>query len=167
MWQCSATKDGKVERTDKQNWLVFGDNYDSGGAGVLSTVEDYVKFAKMLALDGVSVDGKRIIGKESLELIRAPQCEKMGVQNAFTCIQGGEYSYGLGVRTRKNATEWGLPVGEYGWDGAASSYLMVDPVNGISIVMGMNMLDWPNNFEREHLRIVEKVYADLHEAGIL
>ena len=165
--QCRVSCDGEVKPTNDNNGLIFGDNYDSGGAGVLATVDDYVKFAKMLARGGVSVDGKRIIKEETLELIRSPQCAHMNVQNTFTCIQGDDYAYGLGMRTRKAPTAWGLPIGEYGWDGAAASYLMVDPVNGVSVVIGMNMLDWTNNFADGHLRIVEKVYADLHDEGIL
>lgn len=164
--QYSVFSDGKIYRTEQENHLVFGDNYDSGGAGVISCVDDYAKFAKMLASGGVGEDGKRILKKSTLEQIRSAQCAEISVQNSFTCIQGQDYGYGLGMRTRTVAAEWGLPVGEFGWDGAAASYLMVDPVNRISVVIGMNLLNWPPVFEGEHLRIVEQVYADMREEGL-
>jgi CubicO group peptidase (beta-lactamase class C family) len=69
----------------------------------------------------------------------------------------------LGVRVRKNATEWGLPEGEFGWDGAAGTYLMVDPVNQISIVIGMHVRNWPEVFMGEHLQLVQRAYEDLQE----
>ena len=58
-------------------------------------------------------------------------------------MQGGDYGYGLGVRIRQVATDWGLNKGEFGWDGAAASYGLVDPVKRVSLffateVMGCN-----------------------------
>ncbi|MBR6795040.1 MAG: serine hydrolase, partial [Clostridia bacterium] len=78
--------------------------------------------------------------------------------NQFTCLQGRDYGYGFGVRVRKVATDWGLPQGEFGWDGAAGSYLMIDPINKVSIVMGMNVKGWPSIFQDKHLEIVKLIY---------
>ena len=144
-------------------------NYESGGAGLKCTANDYVKFAKMLAMGGVSESGERIISQELLTKYSTP---KMGnspkYQETFDCVHGNDcYTYGYGVRCRKVATEWGLPIGEYGWDGAFGSYLMVDPVNKISVVMGMNIYNWYNVFRWEHLRIVEEIYKELAENDLL
>ena len=135
--------------------------YESGGSGLISSVNDYIKFASMLALGGVSVDKVRILKEETVELIRSEQISSVTVNNNFTCVQGSAYSYGLGVRTRKTATDWGLPVGEFGWDGAAGSYLLVDPERKISIVMGMHVEVWPKCFMGEHLNIVKEIYKNL------
>ncbi|MBQ3221450.1 MAG: beta-lactamase family protein [Clostridia bacterium] len=152
---------------DKGNELVVGDEYDSGGAGVISTVGDYALFADALACGGTDRNGYRLLQEQTLEKIREGNGGRLSLKNGFTCVQGEDYGYGLGVRTRIRATDWGLPVGEFGWDGAAGTYLMVDPVNEVSIVIGMHLRNWPAIFDGEHLAIVKKAYADLHREGII
>lgn len=152
------TEDGIVQSS---GFVPLSPRYESGGSGLISSVNDYIKFASMLALGGVSVDGVRILEEKTVELIRSEQIASVTVNNNFTCVQGSDYSYGLGVRTRKTATEWGLPVGEFGWDGAAGSYLLVDPERKISVVMGMHVECWPNCFMGEHLNIVKEIYKNL------
>lgn len=149
-----------------ENFLVFTDKYDSGGAGAISCVEDYAKFAKTLALGGTSEKGYRLLGEESVKQIRTCQYENLQLQSTFTCVQGEDYGYGLGVRVRKKATDWGLAEGEFGWDGAAGTYLMVDPIRQISIVVGMHLRNWPDVFTGEHLQLVQRAYADLQEKNV-
>lgn len=153
-----ADKNGAITRIDNDNFLVLTERYESGGAGLVSTVEDYSEFADFLARGGVNADGKRIIDEKYIRLLASEQINDIAVENTFTCVQGKDYDYGFGVRVRKKATEWGLPRGEYGWDGAAGSYLMVDPVNKISVVIGMNVMEWPYVFTGKHLEIVRAIY---------
>lgn len=136
-------------------------NYSSGGAGLVTTVEDYMKFAKCLANNGLAENGYRLISEKSIKDIQTVRINLLQIKNTFTCGQGKDYGYGLGVRVRTKKLECGLPIGEFGWDGAAGSYLLVDNTNNISIVMGMNILGWPKVFEGEHLKIVEKIYNEL------
>lgn len=145
--------EGKLSLTKKQNLFEFSDAYESGGAGLISTVADYARFARAL-----SVGGEGILNGESLRLLYTPALDLIEVNNSFTCVQGSDYGYGLGVRTRRIATEWGLSVGEYGWDGAAGSYLMVDPVKRVSVVVGLHVTNWPAVFRVEHLEIVKRIY---------
>jgi CubicO group peptidase (beta-lactamase class C family) len=156
---------GEIRQVPPVNSLVFGENYDSGGAGVISTVDDYVKFAVALANGGVGGNGSRLLQEDTLKRITT-QCSDMGIDNTFTCIQGSEYAYGLGVRVRKQDTPWGLDSGEFGWDGAAGTYLMVDPKKKISVVIGMHLLSWPYVFVGEHLQIVKCLYEDLLDEGL-
>ena len=156
---------GEIWRIPPVNSLVFGEDYDSGGGGAISTVDDYVKFAVALANGGVGANGERILQGNTLERIRT-QCSSMGVNNTFTCIQGEEYAYGLGVRVRKKDTTWGLACGEFGWDGAAGTYLMIDPKKKIAVVIGMHLLSWPYVFVGEHLQLVKRLYEDLQEEGL-
>ena len=156
-----------VPLNSRQTFGMHDTCYDSGGAGVISCIDDYVKFAKTMACGGVWKNGHRIIKEETIEQIRSAKHAGFEMNNTFSCVQGTDYGYGLGVRTRLKETEWGLPVGEYGWDGAAGSYLLVDPVHKISIVMGMQILQWPNIFRGEHIQIVQCIYEDLKEEGLL
>ena len=161
-----AVEKGKIQRGERKNGLVVCKNYDSGGAGVMSCVDDYAKFARALACGGAAENGYRLIKEETLLQIRKPHFKSVGVESGFTCIQGDDYGYGLGMRTRVRATDWGLPVGEFGWDGAAGSYLMIDPTRKISVVMGMHLLNWPEIFRGEHLNLVKAAYADMEEENI-
>ena len=157
----TAKSDGRIVPSKKTNAFTFSEGYESGGAGLISTVNDYMKFADMLALGGISPDGVRILSEASVREIYTPRFGSVTVGGNYSCIQGEGYGYGLGVRTRMIETQWGLPVGEFGWDGAAGSYLMVDPVNKISVVVGMHLKNWPAVFEGKHLEIVKKIYEDL------
>ena len=163
----AAKEDGTIVEIKRENELVFGENYDSGGAGAIGCVEDYSIFADAMACGGVGANGCRILQEKTVQAMRMEMPVSFSVNNTYTCVQGAEYGYGLGVRTRKIPTTWGLPVGEFGWDGAAGLYMMADPVKKISIVIGMHVKYWPYIFLGEHLRLVQCVYEDLQEEGLL
>ncbi len=143
------------------NCLVKSTNFDSGGAGLVSTLEDFSKFGVALAQNGTYTNGYKLLSKESIEKMTNVEVDHLEVNNNFTCVQGEDYSYGLGVRTRIRSTEWGLCEREFGWDGAAGSYLLVDTNKNISIVMGMHVMDWPQVFKGRYLEIVEQFYREL------
>ncbi|MBQ8725708.1 MAG: hypothetical protein IJY84_01225 [Clostridia bacterium] len=103
------------------------------------------------------------IGREiGMPYIISEQLKEISIDNAFTCVQGQDYGYGLGVRVRQKATDWGLNKGEFGWDGAAGSYVMIDSEKKVSIFIGMHLLNWTAVFTGKHLQIVEKLYKELH-----
>ncbi len=135
--------------------------YRNGGSSLISTVDDYAIFADALASGGISADGYRLINSETIEKMKEIQFDSVNVKNTFTCVQGTDYGYGLGVRVRTLPLECGIPKGEFGWDGAAGSYVLVDTDNRISITMGMNILNWPKIFKGEHLAIAKLIYEAL------
>ena len=136
-------------------------NYASGGAGLISTTEDLALFADALASGGKTKNGYSLLKPESIEKMKESHFHALNVDNNYTCVQGTDYGYGLGVRVRTSPLECGIPVGEFGWDGAAGSYILVDTDNGISIAMGMNILNWPKVFRGEHTEIAKLIYEDL------
>jgi CubicO group peptidase (beta-lactamase class C family) len=158
--QYLATETGEIQEMDRTNPFVFTRNYDSGGAGAVGCVDDYIRFADALACGGVGANGYRMLREETVEKIRSIQVQGVSFQNSFTCVKGDEYGYGLGVRVRKKPTSWGLAEGEFGWDGAAGTYLLIDPVKHISVVVAMHLRNWPTIFRGEHLRIAEQVYTE-------
>lgn len=105
---------------------VLGEEYDSGGAGITSTVGDYVKLAAALSLGG-KYNGERILSPYSIELMKV---NRLGnEQLADFNWQGLEgYGYGLGVRTHMNRALSGSlsSIGEFGWGGAAGANMFVD-----------------------------------------
>ena len=156
-----AMTDGKVEKVEEGKILIPVPKYESGGAGLVSTVEDYIRFADALACGGVALNGYSLLSLENIRELASEQVKNISVKNTFTCIQGEDYGYGLGVRVRQTPTEWGLPIGEFGWDGAAGSYVMIDAEKEISIFMGMHVREWPIVFSGKHLEIVEEIYKNI------
>jgi CubicO group peptidase (beta-lactamase class C family) len=143
-----------------EDWFDFNitDNYESGGAGLYSTVDAYSLFTDAMACGGVGATGARILKPETIDLMRKAQrtYEDMGG------IAGAGYSYGLGVRTLTDKSNGQRsPLGEFGWDGAAGSYGLMDPENQVSIFYGMHVRDWRPLIGRGHEPIRDLVYEAL------
>ncbi len=98
-----------------------GAKYESGGGGLTSTMEDYLRFAMALA-NGGALNGKRIIGKKTLEFMTA---DHTGARRG--CPPG--LGFGLGFEVRNRTGDAALPgtVGEYGWAGNAGTLFWIDP----------------------------------------
>lgn len=132
--------------------------YESGGAGLISCTEDYAKFADALACGGKTKSGEQILSPEMIRLWSTPQlCEKG--QKTFDGWNRVGYGYALGVRTRiddKHGRKG--PVGEFGWDGAAGSYVFADPVNHISAFFAMHVRNFGYCYDVIHPTIQTLVY---------
>ena len=108
--------------------------YQSGGFGLYSTVEDYVHFSKMLLNKG-SYNGKEILGRKTFEYMTSNQLSQQQLSK-FKLDGCLGYGYGNFFRVLMNpalATSNGS-VGEFGWDGAAGTYFLVDPSEELIIV---------------------------------
>jgi CubicO group peptidase (beta-lactamase class C family) len=98
-----------------------GARYESGGGGMVSTMEDYLRFTTMLANNG-ELSGKRLLGKQTLAFMTTDH-----VGNRPGRPPG--LGFGLGFEVRTTTGEAALPgsVGEYGWAGNAGTLFWVDP----------------------------------------
>ena len=141
-FDCSTNEAKLVE---KKNGYIFGEEYDSGGAGVITSIDDYAKFAYAMTNFGVGENGARILSKASVELMRTntlPTDSQM--YRDFSCwMSNHEYGYGFGVRTKIGVGRGGnlTSIGEFGWDGAAGFLCSIDPNKQITIVYGQQMLN--------------------------
>lgn len=135
--------------------------YEGGGAGLFSTVRDYIKFSQMLANGGV-YKGKRIIGRKTIDLMRTNQLNKKQLSdfNKNNVYLAG-YGYGLGVRTLMSTAEgnFNSSIGEFGWTGALGTYVSIDPSEGFSLVYMHQMI--PNMEQYYHLRVRTVAYGCL------
>lgn len=125
------------------NWFELGTEYESGGAGVVSTVNDYIKLAEMLCRGGVTETGERIISREAIETMRTTVLspEQLDDYNQFP----HGYRYALGVRTHYDTDNKDSLSGKYefGWDGAAAAYIEIDIENRVSIYFGCSTMNMP------------------------
>ena len=105
----------------------ISDRYESGGAGLISDLRDYGLFVDALSCGGQAADGTRILSPEMIQLWNTNQLGPVS-RRTFDEWHRYGYSYALGVRTRVDLTKGGPgSIGEFGWDGAACSWAMIDP----------------------------------------
>ena len=131
----------KADDIPIENAYALTDDYDSGGAGLFSCVDDYSKFISTLAAGGVSANGYRLLKPETIALMQKNELTDDGIMSFATTRLFG-YGWGLCGRVHMNpVTSLSLsPVGEFGWDGAAGAFVMADPENKISIFFAMHTL---------------------------
>ena len=111
--------------------------FESGGAGLVSTLEDYSHFADMMLCGGVW-NGKRILSPASVKFLTTPQLSDDVRKDLWDSLNG--YSYGklcrVCVEPEKVA---GLALqGEYGWDGWLGSYYSNFPNEGMTLLSMQN-----------------------------
>jgi CubicO group peptidase (beta-lactamase class C family) len=113
--------------------------WESGGAGLVSTIGDYARFLQML-LNGGELDGKRYLKRETVALMTSDQIgPETGIIHDPFYFPNPTSGFGLGFAVRTSSppgTNW--PLGEYRWDGAGGSFYFVDPMDdmfGIFMVM--------------------------------
>jgi len=112
----------------------------SGGGGLVGTVDDYQRFVDML-LNGGELDGRRIIGRKTLEymtinhLPEGKTLNELG-QSLFSEAVMEGMGFGLGFSTLVDPARNGAvsSSGEFAWGGAASTAFWVDPVEEITCV---------------------------------
>ena len=137
--------------------------YESGGAGVLSTLPDMTRFAVMLCAGG-TLEGERILGRKTIDLMRRNHLSEqplLDFEKACWEFLSG-YGYGLGVRVMIDPSGGGCngTVGEYGWAGAAGTWVLVDNEEKLAVVYLHQMK--PNNMEEYcHPRLRAAIYGEL------
>ena len=116
--------------------------FESGGAGLCSTIDDYAKFAQML-LGGGSYHGTRVMSTKTVEYMTTAHvtpAQQKGVQT-WESLAG--YTYGNLMRIMIDpgaATGLGSP-GEYGWDGWLGTYMMNDPAHDLTLLIMQQRAD--------------------------
>ena len=151
---------GTWKNVTKKNPFIFGDEYESGGAGVTTSVGDYALFAAALANGGTGINGERILCPETVELLRTNQLEPKHMGN-FNWRQLEGYGYGLGVRTMIDKAKSGFlgKYSEFGWGGAAGATILVDPDEHVAMFYAHHML---NPFEEYYqVRLRNVLYTSL------
>lgn len=135
----------------------FADRYDkapltaSGGGGLVSTAQDYTRFASMLLNEG-KLEGRRILSRRATRTLMTNRLPP-------SLLNGG---YGIGIQKIRLGYEFGIngvvvtdPAkagvtmgkGSYLWDGAAGTWFWVDPANKVvfvGMIQRIATLEGPN-----------------------
>lgn len=146
---------GIFENRGKENGFCFGEEYDSGGAGITCSISDYGKLAAALASYGKGINGERILQEETVRLMQTNRLNERQRQD-FNWKQLAGCGYGLGVRTHMEPEVSGLScnLGEFGWGGAAGSTVMVDPSIGLGVFYAQHNLNPREEYYQPRLRDV-------------
>lgn len=121
---------------------IFGEEYDSGGAGITTTLDDYALLLAALANGGLGLNGARILADCTVELMRtdalSPELKK-----DFNWDSMLGYSYGLGVRTMVDRMTGGSlsGIGEFGWGGAAGAMAYIEPERKLAVFYVQHQLN--------------------------
>ena len=138
--------------------LRFSKAYESGGGGLLGDVRDYSRFVDALACGGTTERGDRLLLPQTMQLWSANQLCPKG-RETFDGWHRLGYSYALGVRTRVDVSQGGAgQIGEFGWDGAAGAWAMIDPINHLSAFFAMHVLDFSYAFDVIHPTLRSLLY---------
>lgn len=123
-------KDGKLTTIDSPSKSEFAKPavFFSGGGGLVSTADDYLRFAQML-LGGGELDGVRILQPEIVDLMTKNHLSEslVPIRVGLNKMDGMGFGLGVAVRVKVNDNEPESTLGEYGWAGAASTQFWVTP----------------------------------------
>lgn len=108
--------------------------FESGGAGLVSTVDDYAKFVQMMLGKG-TYQGVRILGSKTVEYMTRNHLNEQQFKT-FDWEQLDGYGYGNLMRVMVNVAEAKQlgSEGEYGWDGWLGCYVCMDPKEELAII---------------------------------
>ena len=127
----------------------LGTEHASGGGGCVSTVEDYMKFLEALRIGDV------ILKKDTIRMMTTNRLNEAQMQTCNVARLG--YGYGLGMRAP--TPEKGIY--DFGWSGAAGSYMAVDPVRDVNVYFSMHVISSPVHSKRR--RVIAAVLEDMFD----
>lgn len=124
--------DDKVIHLNQKKWPLT-----PGGYGLVSTLDDYMRFARMLLNEG-ELDGARVLSADAVRLMRTNAMPE-AVSDTDWLPSKGQVGFGIDVAVRisppATRDEASGAVGEFFWDGYANTLFWVDPKNEIAAVL--------------------------------
>jgi CubicO group peptidase (beta-lactamase class C family) len=138
-----------------------GNPMTMGGAGIVSTIDDYMRFARMLLNEG-EFDGMRILQPSTVRLMATDHLDSRitdADRSWLTSKGSGGFGLDFFVRTRPPQTveENRGAVGEFFWDGRASTLFWVDPANGMAVVFMTQKIEFDGSL---HHDIRDAIYGE-------
>ena len=144
--------DEQVHTINYQRWPMT-----PGGWGLKSTIDDYMTFAQMMLNKG-SLNGVTILQPETVELMATNHLP--AVEDSLWLPSKGQVGFGIDFAVRvakpKSAEENNGAVGEFYWDGAASTLFWIDPKNELTAVLFVQVFPFQGEV---HKKFRDAVYG--------
>lgn len=137
-----------VVECSRDNAFRLGTEYESGGAGCASTVDDYIGFLEALRIG-------RLLKDETVKLLSTNQLTKQQISMPTYWVKD-KRGYGLGQQcpTAENTQP------DFGWGGAAGAYYFVDRKNNITAYFGTHVLGFEKLQQTKSIitNIIQEIY---------
>ena len=155
---------GKCETPtpEKIHWLGLDNpskapNIESAGGGLYSTIKDYANFAKMLCNGGSftkSTGGKvQILKKTTIDFMTTPNVNEMQKTSKYLLnMDGYEYGNLFRIMTNLEKANSNGSLGEFGWDGLAGTYFLVDSKEDLILIFMQQIAEGPDWILRNKYR---------------
>lgn len=128
--------------------------FATGGAGLIGTLDDYLRFARMLLGEG-ALDGVRLLRPTTVRLMLTDQLDPAIAPRHFMTSAGVGFGLGGAVRIAPPAAgEAPGSVGEFSWGGMASTLCWVDPAQRLAVVFFAQKLPFDDGLHAELRRAV-------------
>ena len=149
---------------ETKNPYALTSEYDSGGAGLFSSVNEYIKIISVIACGGTTEDGYTLLEPETIRMMQKNLLCDDALDDFVTHRLFG-YGWGLCGRVHiKPVSSLSLsPVGEFGWDGAANAFVMIDPENRVALYYGCHIHGYRYGYNVIHPTLRNLVYEGLAE----
>ena len=128
---------------------------ESGGGGLVSTTMDYARFCQML-LSGGSLDGERIIGRKTLELMASDHLSPQVKIKGELVPAGHGFGLGFAVRRQAGIAPFLGSAGQFFWSGMAGTFFWIDPQEDLFAVF---MMQGPGQRQYTRTLVRDLVYA--------
>ena len=131
----------------------------SGGGGMVSTTNDYLRFCQML-LNGGEYEGHRYLSPKTIELMTKDHTKGISHAGGPIALPNDGNGFGLGFSMVTDLAPTGITgsEGSYGWGGAAGTVFRIDPKEDLIFVMMIQLMPY------NHLQAREKFQTMVYQA---
>ena len=133
--------------------------FESGGAGLVSTLDDYAAFARML-MNGGTADGRRILSEAAVRFMTTPQLNETLRKDLWENLSGYNYSCLMRVCDHPGRAVLFTEKNEYGWDGWLGTYFANLPEQKITFLLAQNVTDAGTTAVTRKCRNILSAYMD-------
>ena len=134
--------------------------FASGGAGLVSTLDDYAAFADMLMNEGL-YKGRRILQAATVRYMTRPQLTERASRTYWDSLSGFSYGKLMRIAVHPGQCAYLISENEYGWDGWLGTYFANLPKERLTFLLMQNATDTGTAAVTRKLRNI--VYAGLSE----
>jgi len=131
----------KLQDDARESTYANPPKLESGGGGLVSTAQDYLRFCRMM-INGGSIDGVQILSPKTVALFslnylpEGREIADMALPGMFSESGYAGVGFSLGCGVNVNVAKTRLPgsLGEYFWGGAAATAFWIDPKEQLTVV---------------------------------
>ena len=143
-------KEGRLSVKDAPKTSRYLENpaFLSGGGGLCSTADDYMRFLLMISKGG-KLGKERLLKKKTVRLMTTNQIPEGGGWVSFGNQIREGVGFGLGFSVRVKMSDWDPDgrIGEYGWGGAASTHYWISPKDDLVVLTLEQVMPYSFNTE--------------------